>query len=325
MNRVIVTGATSMIGVALINECIAHHVEVLAIVRKHSMRKERLPETELLEILECEMGQFGSIKRREKAYDVFYHFAWACTSKETRDDPLLQEENICCTLEAAKLAYRLGCRKFVGAGSQAEYGRVEHMIRPDTAVNPHLSYGIAKYAAGRLSHKLCERYGMIHIWGRIFSVYGSNDNDGTMLSYAIDQFVRWKAARFSSGLQMWDYLHEDDAGRIFYLLGECVDQDRIYCIASGESRPLKEFILEMQDAFGSDAKCEFAPDAGCPSEGLQADVSELFRDISYRPDVKFEEGIKKMIRYRIENVKKGEGRIDLDICCQRCSERMRAA
>ncbi len=304
VQRVVITGATSMIGIALIKECIKNHVEVMAIVRKGTGKLGYLPRSVYIEVLECDQGQFASVRNDSgKLYDVFYHFAWAYTAKEKRDDPILQEENIRYTLDAVELAARLGCKKFIGAGSQAEYGPKSCVITSDTKINPQLSYGTAKYAAGMLSRKLCEKHGMVHIWGRIFSVYGNNDNDGTMLSYAIDRFIRGKVARFSSGTQMWDYLHEDDAGTIFYLIGERTDQDAVYCIASGESRPLKEFILEMRDTFGAGATCEFDSDTGRPGEGLRADAEELFRDISYRPVVTFKEGIKKMITYRTEQMK----------------------
>lgn len=298
MQRIVVTGATSMIGTALVKECIKNNIEILAIVRKGSARLGRLPKSEMIEIVECSLEQLDSIRDIKKNYDTFYHFAWGYTEKCSRDDPVLQEENIRYTLNAVELAHRLGCHKFIGAGSQAEYGRVDHMIRPDTAENPQISYGIAKYAAGRLSRKLCVKYNMVHIWGRIFSVYGKNDNEGTMLTYAISQFMQGKPARFSSAEQMWDYLYEEDAGRIFYLLGERIEENKVYCIASGESRPLKEFILEMQKAFGTGAKCEFAAGDSRQPAGLQADVRELFRDLTYRPVVTFEEGIKKMIECR---------------------------
>ena len=45
MKRVAITGATSMIGVALIEECIKHEIQVLAIIRKGSTRLSRLPKS----------------------------------------------------------------------------------------------------------------------------------------------------------------------------------------------------------------------------------------------------------------------------------------
>lgn len=124
-----------------------------------------------------------------------------------------------------------------------------------------------------------------------------NDNDGTMLSYAMHQFFTGQPAKFSSATQMWDYLYEDDAGKMFYLLGEHIEDNKVYCIANGSYQPLKTFILEMKEVFGPDAECEFAP--GEPSNGgLQPDTSDLVHDISYRPIVTFKEGIQKMIAHK---------------------------
>ncbi len=307
IRRVIVTGATSMVGIALIKECIKHNVEVLAIVRKGSTKRKKIPKSGSVEIIEYDLKDLAGFtsERSGKIYDVCYHFAWSHTSKGMRDDPVLQQENIRYTLDAVEMASRLGCWKFVGAGSQAEYGSKKEIIDPDTYVEPQVAYGISKYAAGLLSQKLCRRYGMIHIWGRIFSVYGSNDKEETMLSYAIGQFIKGETAKFSSGVQMWDYLHEDDAGKIFYLLGERIMQDRVYCIASGKPRQLKKFILEMQEVYGAGAECEFAKEDGQQVLQIQADASSLFRDISYMPVISFKEGIKKMINDKLKDVRGG--------------------
>ena len=49
MQRIIVTGATSMIGTALIKECIKKGIEVYAVVRAFSGKKMRLPQSEKLD------------------------------------------------------------------------------------------------------------------------------------------------------------------------------------------------------------------------------------------------------------------------------------
>lgn len=302
MKKIVITGATSMIGVALVNECIKNNIEVLAIIRKNSSHLNRLPSSKFLHICECDLNDLEAIQETNGSYEVFYHFSWDHTSKENRDAPELQEKNIKYTLDAVRLAYRLGCRKFIGAGSQAEYGPVGHVITPDTPAAPDTAYGIAKYAAGKLSEKLCAQYGMIHIWGRIFSVYGRHDNEGTMLRYAIRQFAQKKPAYFSSGTQMWDYLHEKDAGKMFFLIGKYTEKSTIYCIASGKARPLKEYIFSIQDCFHFDLVCKFCPESEKGKEhGLQADISSLVKDIHYIPQIIFEEGIRDMVEYILQD------------------------
>ena len=55
MKRIIVTGATSMIGTALIEECIRHDIEVYAVVRAGSSKTKRLPESARIHQIECEL------------------------------------------------------------------------------------------------------------------------------------------------------------------------------------------------------------------------------------------------------------------------------
>ena len=297
--RAVITGATSMIGAALIEECLNSGTEILAVVRRNTSKISRIPQSELIRVEYADIDQFGQVCGDSKPYDVFYHLAWANTDKAHRDDPVLQEENIKATLEAVELANRLGCKKFIGAGSQAEYGIVDGVISPDTEPHPVISYGMAKLSAGMLSRRLCEMYGMTHIWGRIFSVYGRNDSEETMLNYAISQFIKGETAKFSAATQMWNYLHESDAGKMLFLLGKNNVRSGIYCIAGDGSRPLKEYIEIMKNAYGENAMCEFAEkDDTKRAVSLQPDISGLTESIGFRPQVTFQEGISDLIHYR---------------------------
>ncbi|MGL5056170.1 MAG: NAD-dependent epimerase/dehydratase family protein, partial [Fusobacteriaceae bacterium] len=77
MKKVIVTGATSMIGVALIEECIKNNVYVTAISRKNSYNLKRLPKSDFIHIVECDINELDNLKNIcSKDYDVFYHLAW---------------------------------------------------------------------------------------------------------------------------------------------------------------------------------------------------------------------------------------------------------
>ena len=72
----------------------------------------------------------------------------------------------------------------------------------------------------------------------------------------------------------------------------------MYCIANGKPQPLKEYIMELKNAFGKEAECVFENELDSRAVSLQADVSGLICDIGYTPDTSFEEGIQKMIQFR---------------------------
>lgn len=300
MDAVIVTGATSMLGIATIQKCIENNVRVTALARANSRRKSCLPNSELLTLIECDLGEFGRIELPEDEYGAFYHFGWGFTDKMTRDDPVLQARNIGYTLDAVQLAHRYGCRKFLGAGSQAEYGFHHEKITEDTPVNPGVCYGYAKYAAGRLAEKLCGRFGMACIWARIFSAYGRHDSENTMISYALRQYRIGKAAQFSSGTQMWDFLFEEDAGMYFYLLGEKAEGNLLVNVASGDARPLREYIEELAHVLNAGNQKEMfryelgGTGAGALPDGIYPDVNRLREITGYVPRIGFAEGIRRI-------------------------------
>ena len=53
MKKVVVTGATGMIGVTLINQLLSENIQVLAIIRENSKRRGNLKEHKNLKIVEC--------------------------------------------------------------------------------------------------------------------------------------------------------------------------------------------------------------------------------------------------------------------------------
>ncbi len=283
-----------MIGVATIEAAIQNGVKVYAIIREGTSRKDRLPISELVEVVYGELDRLKEISNLPNDADVFYHFAWTGTSKAERDNPVIQEKNIKYSLDAVELAHICGCKRFIGAGSQAEYGPVYDEITEDTPYYPVIAYGVAKRAASLLTENLCSKYGMTFVWGRIFSVYGKNDNEGTMLRYAIEKFKNGDHASFSSGRQNWNYLHEKDAGEMFYRLGMSENAMGEYRIASKDTRPLREFILELADAIGTRELCEFSNDEKT-SPGLSTVDERLFADIGEMSFVPFKNGILEMI------------------------------
>lgn len=143
------------------------------------------------------------------------------------------------------------------------------------------------------------------MWGRIFSVYGPHDNNNTMLDYAIDCFLKGEVAHFSSSKQMWNYIYEDDAGEMFYHLGGDAVLPDTYFVANTESRPLKEYIETLMEAYGSGAKGVFADDDGTCLSGLDVDMSKTINAIGFRPTVSFKDGVTRMIEAKKAKIQSG--------------------
>lgn len=296
--RIIVTGATSMIGSALIRSCLDHDIEkVYAVVRPNSKKIDRLPKDDRIILIYCAIDQYDSLSELIAGpCDVFFHFAWTRTGADRNEDLSEQSKNVLYTLSAVRAAAELGCAKFVGSGSQAEYGRLDiERISPDSPVNPVQPYGIAKYAAGKMAMEQAARLGISCLWVRVFSVYGINDKPTSMVSSSLSKMLRGVPARFTPAEQLWDYLYSDDAGEAFYLIGERACGRKVYCLGSGEAHPLKHYIELMRKVAGPDAEALIGalPYPESVLMHLCADISSLHADTGFSPETDFEEGIRR--------------------------------
>lgn len=289
-----------MIGTALIDECIKKGIEVYAVLRASSGKKMRLPESEKLHMVDCSLEELETLPQKimEKC-DAFYHIAWGNTGENRNSSTELQSRNIAYTLAAVKAAYALGCRRFIGAGSQAEYGPMDvDKISPDSPVNPTTPYGAAKLASGQLARMLCKELGMECIWPRIFSVYGIYEKETTMVASGLRKMLAGEKTSFTPALQRWDYLFSADAGRAYYLIGEKGKDGAVYCVGSGKAAPLKDYIEIMAELTGAEETgIGVRPYPAGAVMNLCADISSLTADTGFVPEYTFREGIRETITW----------------------------
>ena len=297
MKRAIITGATGAVGTALIQELIDHNIEILVFCRKGSVRNTQIPENPLVTQKYCDLTELKSVQNDTgKKYDVFYHFAWEGTTGASRNDMYLQNKNVEYALDAVEAAKRFGCNVFIGAGSQAEYGRVEGVLKPDTPTSPEMGYGIAKLCAGLMTREHAHQLGLQHIWVRILSVYGSNDGAQSMVMSTINKLKAGEVPQFTKGEQMWDYLYSGDAARAFRLVCEKGVDGKTYVLGSGQARPLAEYIKEIRDVIAPKSEIALGaiPYAEKQVMFLQADINEINQDTGWKPEIKFKNGIKQI-------------------------------
>lgn len=289
--KIVVSGGTGMIARALLSLAVEEGHEAFALVRPDSSRLSALPAG--VKTLFCDLSDYHAFSPKERA-DVFFHLAWAKTSVAGRDDVAVQEKNIAYTLDAAALAARMGCTCFVGAGSQAEYGRKSgEKLGSFTSAEPESGYGIAKYAAGKLSYLACDKAGVRHCWTRILSVFGEHDAPTTLISYLRDCFVRGETPQLTPCEQVWDYLYCKDAARALLAVGLSGKHGKTYPIGSGVGRRLSEYVEEMRDILAPGAPVAFGAKAYYPHQPMYmvADLSELTLDTGFTPAYTFAQGI----------------------------------
>lgn len=297
----VVTGPTGAIGIALCEKLLRENVTVYAVCRPGSARIKDLPKAEALHVVECDAKELATLPQKMEGIpvDAFFHFAWAHTIGQGRNDMPAQIENIQSTIDAVRAAKALGCQVFLGAGSQAEYGRVEGLLKSDTPAFPENGYGMAKLCAGQMSRVEAKALGIDHVWVRILSVYGPYDGPMTMISGTIRKLLAGEKPALTAGVQRWDYLYAGDAADAFYLAACHGQSGAVYPLGSGQAMPLKDYIIQMRDAIDPALPLGLGEVPYGPLQvmHLQADISALQADTGFAPKTPFAEGIRKTVAW----------------------------
>ena len=250
--RFIITGASGFLGVDICKELLRQGHQIYAICRKESKGLGNIPQDKNLSIVWADLNHLNYIPEQVDKADVFIHLAWQGTVSGGRFNPELQAENIQNAFTAMRVAKQIGCKLFVDAGSQAEYGTVTETITEETPCNPFSDYGKAKLQVWNEGKFLCKELGLKYIHLRIFSVYGENDHPYTLVMSLIQKMLKNESMDLSPCTQNWNYIYSEDAAKL--VAGLCnhaiSDQNfaaEVYNIASDDTRLLKDFVERMKE------------------------------------------------------------------------------
>lgn len=303
--RIVVTGATSFIGRAVVEELLEKRHQVFAAVRPDSAGRGELEAMQRetggqLTVLPVDLSACGMLDRHpalEGRADLWLHLGWEGSGSANRTNPEIQARNIGYALEALGAAARLGSTRFLFSGSQAEYGIADGLMREDSPCHPVSEYGKDKLEVCRRAGERAAELGITYLHARIFSVYGPGDHPWSLVSSCVDTFLKGGHMEFGACTQLWNYLYIKDAVRAITGLLLAKSPSGVYNVAGNDTRPLREFIGEIHRLCGGRGTFEYGkrPPNAEGVVSLNPDTGKLYRTANFQPRISFEEGIREMI------------------------------
>lgn len=302
MKSAIITGADGFVGSYTTMNFLSHGIEVLAI--DINDEPHRLRSCEHLTYLKADLRQPQTLldKIDINKYDTFIHFAWAGSAGADRVNYDLQMENVLNTVECMKVAKKLGCNRFVCAGSIMEK-EVEAAIHTQGS-KPSLGYiyGMAKLTAHCLCKPIAADIGIDLVWPEITNAYGEGELSPRFVNTTIRKIIRKEPLEFTAATQNYDFVHVEDVAEAFYCISNNGKPFCEYIIGSSNARPLKEFIIEMQQALSPNSVLLFGdiPFTGTnmPLEAFSTKDTE--KDCGFKAKISFAEGTKRTMKWLME-------------------------
>lgn len=297
--KYVITGATSFIGLELLDYLLSQQHQVVAVCRPNSQGLSKIPAG--VEIITAEMSDYGNLHREIEHADVFVNLAWGGTGHDGRNVQDVQHENVINTIAAMFTADKMGCQVFVEAGSQAEYGTVLECINEETPCHPFSEYGKAKFEVKERLFELSEQLGIKYIHLRIFSLFGEYDHPWTLVMSCIDKMLRNEPIDLSPCTQKWNFLYVKDAVKQIYLLCQYALRNsgykaEVFNIASKDTRILKAFVDEMYSLAQSKSELNFGAIAPTNVVSLDPDVSKTEAATGFISQYVFKDIVNHIIR-----------------------------
>lgn len=310
MKKAIVTGATGFVGSAVVRELLCKDIEILALGRKswQEVDPQRLTKTDNLKYLQIEASEMFYLPERIREIDwevgnscIFYNFAWSGVNRLTDGTLEDQIKNVIYSANAVMAAKKLGCTKFVNAGTIEETFVEKYFEFNWCKRGYHSSLGI--YAASKLAARdMCRLVAYLqkidYVHTRFSVLVDENLSTVGFIPSVFKKILDREMYDAPQNDQLFDILPLEDGAKAYYLIGKNGKNKADYFIGSGNPKTLTHYFTEFKIIADG---IEYNDINYSPSSkqilGIDAfSIADLIQDTGFVLSGSFEDFIKKVVK-----------------------------
>lgn len=326
---ILITGAAGFIGFHLSRKLLAEGRDVVGLDNMNQYYDVRLKEDRLAILREHDRFRFvradlADGEAVQAAFDEYriaevVNLAAQAGVRYSLENPQAYiQSNVLGFTNILEACRKAEVRHLVYASSSSVYGanRLMPFAERHAADHPVSLYGATKKANELLAHTYSHIYGLPTTGLRFFTVYGPwGRPDMACFLFARDIVAGRPIKVFNHGNMMRDFTYIDDIVEGIARLvpraprpnaewdrmnpdpGTSYAPYKVYNIGNHEPVKLLEFIGTLEQLLGVQAKIELLPMQAGDVEATYADISELGRDIGFRPHTPIREGLGRFVKW----------------------------
>jgi len=304
MKRLLLTGATGFIGGHALHVLATGGYEVYAV--SPTRQQIECPgvnwiQTDLLdEVLVREL-----ICRVKPTH--LLHFAWY-SSPGKYWTSLENLSWLQASIELLRSFAEYGGQRAVFAGSCAEYDwNYGYCSEFRTPLQPSTLYGTCKHTLQQVADAFCKQERLNYAWGRIFFVYGPNEDPNRLVSGAITTLIKGESFNCSHGTQIRDFLHVTDIAGAFAALLDSKVQGPVN-IASGIPVTIREVVSTIGRKLNGENLIRWGALPIPPDEPplVLADARRLRDEVQWEPTYDLDAGLEQTIAWWKKRISKAD-------------------
>jgi dTDP-glucose 4,6-dehydratase len=318
--KVLVTGAGGFIASHLVESLIQRRAKVTAFIRKTSMANIGMLNELPLEQLKKVNLTFGDLRNPElikkvisdEGIEVVYHLGAMISIPDSynasRD---YVETNIGGTLNILE-ACKGGIEKILITSTSEVYGTALYTpIDEGHPLNPQSPYAASKVGADKLAESFYKSFGLPISIVRPFNTFGPRQSQRAVIPAVIIQALTQEKIRLGSLFTQRDFNYVQDTVNGFSKVGEYGKfEGEVTNICSGRTISIEDLVKRVGEIIKKDTLSMVEADESRlrPEKSevqlLLGDYSKAEREVGWKPQFSFEEGLEKTINYIQQNIKK---------------------
>lgn len=304
--RILVTGGAGFIASHLVDRLIADGHSVAIVDNLSAGQKENInPKAHFYKTDICDLAALEAIFQKELPEIVDHHAAHVNVRKSVEIPMYDASVNILGSLNLCELAKKYQVRKFIYVSTGgAVYGEPEDLpVKETHPIEPLSQYGVSKHTVEHylsIFHKL---YGLNFTVLRYPNVYGPRQSPhgeaGVIAIFSELILKNMRPTIFGNGSKTRDYVYVDDivAANILVLNNLGIGRGEIYNLGWGKEISDLDVFNTVKRVLKSNIEPIFSEKRPGEIDHISLDSSKASRELDWKPQVSFEEGVKLSTEY----------------------------
>jgi UDP-glucose 4-epimerase len=258
------------------------------------------------ELVVGDLADAAAVSQAVAGIDTVYHLGALASVARSVESPA--DTHLACatgTLNVLDAARRSGVRRVVYAGSSSAYGGASDPAgqTEDLPLQPLSPYAAAKLAGELYCQAFAHAYGLETVRVRFFNIFGPRQRADSPYSGVIALFIAAMSAGktppvHGDGLQSRDFTYVTNAVQALMRAAEAPGvSGNVYNVGTGANISVLDLVAALNKLLRTDLK----PIHAAPRTGdvrfSRAVISRIEAELGYKPDVAFEDGLARTLRW----------------------------
>ena len=304
----LVTGVAGFIGSALARAVLAQGDKVRGVDNFSTGNRENLAEIlDQIDFRQVDLLDAPAMNDACQGIDfVFHQAAIPSVPKSVLDPVASNRANVDGTLNLLVAARDAKVKRVIYAASSSAYGDTPTLPkREDMTPNPISPYAVAKLAGEHYMISFFRCYGLETVCLRYFNIFGprqdpSSQYSGVLAKFALQMLKAEPPTIFGDGTQSRDFTYIDNAVSANLLACKAPAADiagKVFNCATGKRSDLNQTFQILKKLTGYKGEAKYGPERSGDIKHSLADLSRAEKYLGYKPQVEFEEGLRRTVEW----------------------------